>query len=163
MPKSENSDGRHKVSPSRAESRPHQNCLNSSTIEQIPLLEEKLQVTRRQQKIGEVVIRKKVETQMVQVPIRREKLIVERIGQNPQQLAEIVIGAETVNGYNYEEIGDTKSLHITKSNFLDLSTAQALLQALEKLSAAENAKIRLEIVTNCPENQIQHQEICDRY
>ena len=149
MPKSENSDGRHKVSPSRAESRPHQNCLNSSTIEQIPLLEEKLQVTRRQQKIGEVVIRK--------------KLIVERIGQNPQQLAEIVIGAETVNGYNYEEIGDTKSLHITKSNFLDLSTAQALLQALEKLSAAENAKIRLEIVTNCPENQIQHQEICDRY
>lgn len=148
MPKSENSD---------------HNCLNSSTTDHIPLLEEQLQVTRRQRKIGEVVIRKQVETQMVQVPIRREKLIVERIGQNPQQLAEIVVGSETVNGYNYEEIDSTNSLHITKSNFLDLSTAQALLKALEKLEAANNAKIRLEIVTNCPKSQIEHQELCDRY
>lgn len=130
---------------------------------QIPLLEEKLQISRRKKKVGEVVVRKQVETRMVQVPIRREKLIVERIGNNPEQLTEVVIGEEKVNGFKYEEFNNTDSLHITKSHYLDVQTAQQLLEAIANLSSANKAKVRLEIVTNCSEHQIKHQNICDRF
>lgn len=135
----------------------------TSEIKNIPLLEEKLKVARRQQKIGEVIVRKQVETRMVQVPIRREKLIVERIGNNPERLTEVVIGEGKVNGFKYEELNDKDSLYITKSHFLNVSTAKDLLEAIANLSSANKAKVRLEIVTDCSEHQIEHQSICDHH
>ncbi len=118
----------------------NQQQSSSSEIEHITLLEEKLQVARRKRKVGEVVVRKQVETRVVTVPVRREKLIVERIGKNPERLTEVVITEEKVNGFKYEELNDTDSLHITKSGFLDLNTAQELLQAVAQLSSADKAK-----------------------
>ncbi len=135
----------------------------TSDVYQISLLEEKLQVARRKQKVGEVIVRKEVETRMVKVPIRREKLIVERIGKNPERLTEVVIAEEKVNGFKYEDFNHTESLHITKSHFLDVQTAQQLLEAIAQLSSAANATVRLEIVTNSSEHQIKHQGVCDRY
>ncbi|HHP7231519.1 MAG TPA: YsnF/AvaK domain-containing protein [Xenococcaceae cyanobacterium] len=132
-------------------------------VQQIPLLEEKLRVARHKHKIGEVIVRKQVETRMIQVPVRREKLIVERVGKNPERLSEVVIGSEKVNGFEYEALKNTDSLHMTKSQFLDLQTAQQLLEALGQLNSATNAKVRLEIVTDCLEAQTQHQHLCDRY
>lgn len=137
---------------------------DSSEITQIPLLEEKLQIARRKRKIGEVIVRKEVETQIVKVPIRREKLIIESIGNNPERLTEVVIAEEKVNGFKYQELNHSDdSLHITKSHFLDVTTAQELLEAVAYLSSAKDARVRLEIVTNCSEHQIEHQNICDRY
>ncbi len=141
----------------------NQQPSNSSETYQIPLLEEKLRVTRRQQKAGEVVVRKQVETRIVKVPIRREKIIVERIGKNPERLTEVIIGEGKVNGFKYEELNNGDRLHITKSHFLEVQTAQELLEAIAHLSSAANARVRLEIVTNCCEHQIEHQNICDRY
>ncbi len=141
----------------------NQQQSNSSEVYQIPLLEEKLQIARRKQKVGEVIVRQQVETRIVKVPIRREKLIVERIGRNPERLTEVVIGEGKVSGFKYEELNDTDSLHITKSHFLELQTAQDLLEAIAQLSSVANAKVRLEIVTNCSEDRIEHQDICDRY
>ncbi len=136
---------------------------NEPEVYQIPLLEEKLEVTKQRQKVGEVVVHKQVETRIVKVPIRREKLIVKRIGKNPEKLTEVVIAEGKICGFKYEELNDNNSLHITKSSFLDLPTAQELLEALTHLSSAANAKVRLEIVTNCSEHQVEHQDICDRY
>ena len=137
---------------------------DSSEITQIPLLEEKLQIARRKRKVGEVIVRKEVETQIVKVPIRREKLIVESIGKNPERLTEVVIAEEKISGFKYEELNHSDdSIHITKSHFLDVKTAQELLEAVAYLSSAKDARVRLEIVTNCSENQIEHQNICDRY
>ena len=135
----------------------------TSEVERIPLLEEKLQVARRQRKVGEVIVRKQVETRMIKVPIRREKLIVERIGKNPERLTEVVIGEEKVNGFKYEDLNDTDSLHITKSHYLELQTAQDLLEAVAHLSSTDKTKIRLEIVTNCSKHQIEHQNLCDHF
>ncbi|MEL6440982.1 MAG: YsnF/AvaK domain-containing protein [Cyanobacteria bacterium J06621_8] len=136
--------------------------LDSPETYQIPLLEERLQVSHRRQKIGEVVVRKQIETRMVQVPVRQEKLIVERIGNNPEQLTEVIIGENNVNGFSYEELNDTNSLYLTKSHYLDPETAQKLLEAIV-LSSASNSKIRLEIVTTSSQQQVEHQNICDRY
>ena len=127
----------------------------------ISLLEEKLQVTRQRKKIGEVVIRKKVETRMVRVPIRREKLIVERIGENPELLTEVIIGESKLGGY--EELNDSGNLNLTQSNFLSVSTAQELLEAISHLSTATNAKVRLEIISDDSMDKDELQNICDRY
>lgn len=55
----------------------------------IPLHEERLVVDQKKQKVGEVVVRKEIETEIIQVPVQREKLIVEQVGAEPHQLAEI--------------------------------------------------------------------------
>ncbi|MFM2315574.1 MAG: hypothetical protein RLZZ04_4852 [Cyanobacteriota bacterium] len=127
--------------------------INSTESYQISLLEEKLQIARRQQKIGEVVIRKQVETRMVNIPLRREKLIVERIGKNPEQLTEVIVAEETVNGFKYNELNNNNSFSFNQTHFISLSTAQDLLTAISHLSCAPNSRIRLEIVTNCSENE----------
>jgi uncharacterized protein (TIGR02271 family) len=129
----------------------------------IPLLEEKIKINRRKQKTGEIVVRKEIETKTVQIPISREKLIIERIGKHPEQLAEVIIKEEKVNGFEFGQIDTNENLHVTKSHFLTVTTAQKLLEALAHLSNTGDAKIRLEIVTNCSKEQIKHQSICERY
>lgn len=63
-------------------------------IEPIQLLEERIVSDRQRRKVGEVIIRKVVEIQMVEVPIRREKLVIEQVGMNPQPLASIDFGQD---------------------------------------------------------------------
>ncbi|MDP8932591.1 MAG: PRC and DUF2382 domain-containing protein [Cyanobacteriota bacterium] len=55
--------------------------------EVIRLLEERLVINRSKRKVGEVIVRKEIETRMVQVPIQWEKLIVEQVGDDPKVLA----------------------------------------------------------------------------
>lgn len=129
----------------------------------IPLLSEKLTINRRKYKVGEVIVRKQVETKMVQVPMRRERLIVERIGKHPEQLAEVVINQEKVNGFEFDQLENDTSLHITRSNFLSVETAKELLEAIAHLSASGNAKVCLEFVTSSGEEQVNYQNICEQY
>ena len=129
----------------------------------IILLEEKVKIDRRKQKVGEVIISKKIETRMVQVPVRKEKLIVEKIGKHPERIAEVVVGEEKVNGFKFSDLIDANTLHITKSNFVSLETAEKILADLHSLSTTANTKVRLEIVTNSSQQQIEQQAICDRY
>jgi Domain of unknown function (DUF2382) len=60
----------------------------------IPLLEERLMVNLTRRKVGEVVVRKEIETHIlqVQVPVRREKLIVEQVLPEYKRLAEVDLG-----------------------------------------------------------------------
>ncbi|WP_199192210.1 DUF2382 domain-containing protein [Chlorogloea sp. CCALA 695] len=58
----------------------------------VRLVEERLVVNRRKRKIGEVVVRKEIETRIIQVPVRYEKLIVEQISPERKQLVEINLG-----------------------------------------------------------------------
>ncbi|MCX7593347.1 MAG: YsnF/AvaK domain-containing protein [Fischerella sp.] len=60
----------------------------------IRLLGERLKVDRNKRKVGDVIIRKQIETRMVQIPVRREKLIVEQVSPEYKQLAEINLGQE---------------------------------------------------------------------
>ena len=141
---------------------PLANEARKAEVYQTSLLEEKLQVARRQQKVGEIVVRKQVETRYVKIPIRQEKLIVERVGLTSERLTEVVTSKERVNGFSYEELTDTDSIYVVKSCFLELSTAQKLLEEMGKISSASNAKIRIEIATNSDEQQVELQNICDR-
>jgi len=64
--------------------------------ELIRLLGERVVVDRSKHKVGEVIVRKVIETRMVQVqvPVRHEKLIVEQVSPERKQLAEIDLGQE---------------------------------------------------------------------
>ncbi len=69
----------------------------------IRLLGERLIVDSSKRKIGEVIVRKEIETRMVQVPVRREKLIIEQVSPEHKQLAEIDLGLEEISSI---ELGD---------------------------------------------------------
>lgn len=144
---------------------PQSNPQSSTDSENIKLslLEEKLQVVRHKHKIGEVIVRKQVETRIAKIPLRREKLIIERIGKNPQQLTEVVISEEKINGFNYDELEPANSqLGTTKSKYVSIEQAQNILNEIEQISSTDKPKIRLEIINNNSDLQQQYQNICDR-
>ena len=129
---------------------------------QFSLLEEKLIVKRRKQKVGEVVVRKKVETRMIHLPIRREKLIVEKAGVTNEHLTEIDLGEGEVNGVKFSEITGTNDIYLAQSNFVSPQVAKELLTKISNASTTENIKIRLEVVTDNSELQNTYQNLCDR-
>jgi Domain of unknown function (DUF2382) len=69
---------------------------NVLTSEVFQLLEERLMVDLTRRKTGEIVVRKEVDTQTlyVEVPVRREKLIVEQVSPEYKLLAQIDLGRE---------------------------------------------------------------------
>ncbi len=58
----------------------------------VRLVEERLVVNHSKRKIGEVIVRKEIETRIIQVPVRYEKLIVEQVSPERKQLVEINLG-----------------------------------------------------------------------
>lgn len=67
-----------------------------SAEEVIPLWAERLIVDRHKRKAGEVVVRKVIETEVIEVIVRREKLIVEQVSPEYKELATIDLGRISV-------------------------------------------------------------------
>ena len=130
-------------------------------IQNISLLEEKLIVKRSKHKVGEVVVRKEVETRMLHIPIRREKLVIEKIGTTTEHLTEVNLGEEKVNGVKFNELGDSKHIYQAQTKFVSLQTAQELLHKISENSSNKNTKIRLEIITDSSESQQAYLDMCD--
>jgi stress response protein YsnF/sporulation protein YlmC with PRC-barrel domain len=90
----------------------------------IRLLEERVVVERGKRKIGEVIVRKEVGTRMVQVPVRYEKLIIEEVGSEPRQLAEIDLSLAPVS---QDDLPDT-AVTATKTISSDKQSATAITE-----------------------------------
>jgi hypothetical protein len=129
----------------------------------ISLLEEKLIVKRQKQKVGEVIVRKEIETRMIHLPIRREKLIIEKAGITTEQLAEINLGEEKVNGVKFGDLENATDVYQSQSNFISLEALQKLLAEIANSSTLNNVKVRLEIISDRPEDQKSYQDICNQY
>lgn len=127
----------------------------------ISLLEEKLVVKRSKRKIGEVVVRKAVETRTVHIPIRREKLIVEKVGATTERITEVEVQEEQVNGIKFNEFENTNDLYQAQSNFVPLESLQKMLDKIATCSRNQNIKLRLEIITDNLQTQQNCQQICD--
>lgn len=106
------------------------------------LLEEQLVVNRQRVKLGEVVIRKVIETQMVEIPVQREKLVVQKIGEN-QSLFELPLGETNLHGNNLElqqqNSGNSADPHIARGH---LQTIQDAVRCLTVLARSANAGCR---------------------
>jgi stress response protein YsnF len=138
---------------------------NIETAEQeiIRLLGEKLIVDRTKRKIGEVIVRKEIETRMIQVPVRREKLIVEQVGSEHKQLAEIDLGEEEISKVYLAE-GETRpidgfnnSLSVT-GEFNSPKIASLLLNAIALEQNHGCKKVRVTIFVEDEEHQKKYQE-----
>lgn len=153
------------------------NLLDTDTSEVleeelIRLLGERLIVGRSKRKVGEVIVRKEIETRMIQVPVRREKLIVEQISPEHKQLAEIDLGEEEISEVDLTaaETTGSKMPAIARSDneitvtgeFSSPKIASLLLNAIALERRQGCKKVRLEIVVEDVERQKSYQEWIDR-
>ncbi|MEP0870501.1 YsnF/AvaK domain-containing protein [Trichocoleus desertorum AS-A10] len=122
--------------------------------EAIRLLEERLVVDRSKHKIGEVIVRKAIETQIVEVPVRREKLIVEQISPEHRQLAEIDLSQGDLTAVELANAMATDSQQgVVRGEFASPGAASQFLDAIAKTHRHGCEKIQVEIVLSDPNLQ----------
>ena len=126
----------------------------------IPLWEERLKINRRKRKVGEVVIRKEVETHIIEVAIRREKLIVERVSPDYQQIAVVELGqSEVADSDSFE----STSLPNVKGEFPSVTAAIQFLNAIATELVSDLQKVQIQVVLKDPIQQANYQALLDQY
>lgn len=132
-------------------------------VDTIRLLEERLVVDRSKRKIGEVIVRKEIETRMVQVPVRREKLIIEQVGLESRRLAEVDLGDIENTGVQLSEMSESQTLPVVTAECNSVQRASQLLKAIAGQSYHGCVKVRLELVLEDSQLQQTYQTWLDRY
>jgi stress response protein YsnF len=143
------------------------NLENVSEETIIRLLEERLVVESSKRKIGEVIIRKEIETRMVQVPVRYEKLIVEQVSPEHKQLAEIDLSQGEISGLELTEVKRVEFRHFDSSltvsgEFNSAKIASLLLNAIALEQNNGCKHVRVTIAVEDESHQKQYQEWFDR-
>ena len=114
--------------------------------QRIQLVEERVVVDRQRVKVGEVSVRRVVETEMIQVPIRREKLVVERIGDSADPL-EIQLGETHLQGYEIaDQPVDLNPDLSANGSFKSIHDAIAFLDAVAQRPGHPCEKVRIAIL-----------------
>lgn len=131
--------------------------------EEIRLLEERLVIDRSKKKVGEVIVRKEIETRMVEIPVRYEKLIVEQVGEERQQLAEIDLGQGEITGLERSEIAYADTQPTVRGEFDSAQTACKMLAEIARQPYQGCLKVRVEIVVEDSQIQKTYQDLCDLY
>ncbi|MBU7582980.1 MAG: DUF2382 domain-containing protein [Nostoc sp. TH1S01] len=133
----------------------------------VRLLEEQLVVDTSIHKIGEVVVRKEIETRIVQVPVRREKLIVEQVSPQHKQLAEIDLALEEISDIAFTEsedgaVGNFAGDFTVNGEFSSPKIASLILNAiaLEKNHGCQ--RVRVSILCEDESHKQKYQEWFDR-
>jgi stress response protein YsnF len=109
----------------------------------INLLQERLIVDRQRRKIGEVIVRKEIETRIVEVPVRREKLVVEQISPERKQLVSLDLGLTTDDSVRLIE---RVNLPKTASYEFDSpKAAREFLQTLNTQYQPNSLQIRIDL------------------
>ncbi|MDX2096177.1 MAG: DUF2382 domain-containing protein [Leptolyngbyaceae cyanobacterium bins.59] len=134
--------------------------MTNEEEEPIRLLEERLVVDRTRHKVGEVIVRKEIETRMVQVPVRREKLIVEQVGSEHRPLAEIDLGEGEITGVEWAELDESMTV---QAEFTSLRTASQVLDAIARQPESGCRKVRIELVLDNPQLQGTYQNWLQHY
>ena len=129
----------------------------------IRLLEERLVVNRSKRKVGEVIVRKEIETRMVQVPVRREKLIIEQVGLEPKRLAEVDLGNPEIADVPLAEMAESQTLPVVTAECNSVQRASQLLKAIAAQAYHGCVKVRLELVLEDSQLQQTYQTWLDRY
>lgn len=147
---------------------PTQDVLNASNLdssvleeENIRLLAERLVVNRSKRKVGEVIIRKEIETRMVQVPVKYEKLIVEQVSPEHKQLVEIELGQQEIEGVELTATSLGEGFTVT-GDFNSPKIASLVLNAIALERTHGCKKIRVEILVENVERQKIYQEWFER-
>jgi stress response protein YsnF/sporulation protein YlmC with PRC-barrel domain len=133
----------------------------------IRLLGERLIVKSTKHKIGEVIVRKQIETRMIQVPVRFEKLIVEQINPEHKQIAEINLTQEEISSVDLtpeaglENVSFENALTVS-GNFDSPKIASLLLNAIALERENGCKQVRVTIAVEDEAHQKKYREWFDR-
>jgi Domain of unknown function (DUF2382) len=131
--------------------------LKVITQQVIPLLEERLMVNFTRQKMAQIVVRKEIETRTINVPVRREKLIVEQLTPTYKHLAEVDLGeiffAEGTSKDELKVNGELNSNVESKDN-VSLSSFKSSSESIVKgeFSCIEAARNFLDTIPTVSSN-----------
>jgi hypothetical protein len=135
--------------------------LESGGVDElVPLLEERLRVDYQRRKIGEVIIRKQIETRVVQVPVRYEKLVIEQISPEQKTLAEVDLSPESSE--NLEGAAGPATNTLVSGTFKSAKTASAVLEAIARTLGPRCKNVRIEIDLENDKLQKAYQEWLDQ-
>ncbi len=101
---------------------------------QVRLLEERLVVDLHKRKVGEVIVRKEIETRIVEVPIRREILIVEQVDPEFKRLAVVDLGQLPDDAVT----ASAESLELTPTVAASFTSPHAAIEFLKSISDRSN-------------------------
>ncbi|MDZ8024504.1 MAG: DUF2382 domain-containing protein [Nostoc sp. DedQUE11] len=140
---------------------------NVSEEKIIRLLEERLVVENNKHRVGEVIVRKEIETRMVQVPVRREKLIVEQVSPEHKQLAEIDLSGGEISGLELNEVERLEIKNFeggltVSGEFSSPKIASLLLNAIALEKNHGCKRVRVAISVEDESHQKKYQEWFDR-
>jgi len=121
----------------------------------VPLLEERLKVEYERRKVGEVVVRKRIETRMVQVPVRYEKLVIEQLGEESKTLAEVDLSQGILDNI---EVPGVNGKSVVSGEFKSPKTASYVLDAIAKTLRDRCKSIRIEVELDDPKLQKAYQD-----
>lgn len=111
----------------------------------IQLVEERVVVNRKRVKVGEVSVRRVVETEMVEIPVRREKLVIENIGSSTPPI-EVSLGETQIQGHEIA-VKPADSRDLTASGvFETIQDAMTFLNTAEQQQELRCEKIRVAIL-----------------
>lgn len=125
----------------------------------LPLLEEQLNVEYQRRKVGEVIIRKQIETRMVQVPVRYEKLVIEQVSPERKSLAEVDLSQGALD--NIELTGVDEKPKVA-GEFASPAVASQALEAIAKALQNRCKRVRIEIELEDGKLQQAYQEWLDQ-
>jgi stress response protein YsnF len=120
--------------------------LESIDNQTIRLLAERLVVDYHRRKVGEVVVRKEVEIETIEVPVRRERLIVEQISPEHKQLASIELNQGDVSDIEIRDAAELESAKQTtqpKNESISAKVASQLLDDIVSHPDYRTVKVRL--------------------
>ncbi|HEY9643391.1 MAG TPA: PRC-barrel domain-containing protein [Coleofasciculaceae cyanobacterium] len=119
--------------------------ITSNVISQqtIPLLEERLIVNQKKRKIGEVVFRKQIETRIIEVPVRRERLIIEQISPELKQLAIVDLSSDQLSDIELAEVASSALETAATHEFISIETARQILSRIAQRSNQDAPRVKL--------------------
>jgi hypothetical protein len=110
----------------------------------IQLFAERLIASCKSQKVGEIVIRKEIDTRIIEVPVQQERLIIEQVSPSYQKIAELTpqtMGAEQDPPvYPLEEPKSTFS-----GQFSSCEAASQFLSAIAELMHYDCEQVQISI------------------
>lgn len=135
-------------------------AVPSVAEETIQLLEERLVVNRSKRKVGEVIVRKEIETRVVEVLVRREKLVVEQVSPEYKQLAVVNLGQGQEDQLDIEAA--SKLPATVEGKFTSVTAAIKFLEAIAAQSDSGLQSVQISILLKDATLQDTYQRLLEQ-
>ncbi|GEM_PF-6446066 len=136
---------------------------NATERTTVRLLEERLFVDRKKRKVGDVIVRKEIETRIVEVPVRRETLIVEQISPEYKSLASIDLSDSAIEGVELLAPAEARTQPSVSMEFTSARAASQFLATIASQPEPGYQTVQVKIVVDSVEQKAIYQQWFDRY